>query len=97
MAQEMTRDALVRCLEQVRKAAEADNPDSVPPPSFIMDMTDRELCEWDVKLYELAIEAMDQRALRTELFGSVWTWSHLALAFDHFIDLAIAFNRKDRF
>lgn len=67
MDQEMTRGALVRCLEQIRKAVEVDDPHTVPPPSFIEDMTDRELCVWDVKLYELAIEALDTHAEFAEL------------------------------
>lgn len=62
MRHELTRERLVECLERMQEAAAADEPCEVPAPPFIEAMSAREVCEWDVELYKLAIRAFDQDA-----------------------------------
>lgn len=58
---EITRDRLTTALETMRRSASAEHPLDVEPPDFIQAMSDGEICEWDVTLYELALEGLAAR------------------------------------
>lgn len=68
---ELTEERLRICLDRMRASVAAADPADVPAPDFIEAMTHREVCAWDVELYELALEALAGRETIAKLKADV--------------------------
>lgn len=70
---DVTRDQIIACIEQLDEAIAAEDPCSVPAPDFVEAMSDRQVCEWDKAIYELALAGLEAEPKLLESWGAAYS------------------------